>query len=326
MDFHYLGLVNRLLQQAKQTPITAITTTVNTMAYRAQLAVNDALKDIAMLLKIKTRLVEFTFSTVAGQRNYCIPKRIAYPFTSLKASSIINPMPASDYDIFSSSILGVDNPYIYFLVGYQGVARQPLVTGEALSFVSSSASDTSTMVIQGWDTNNNYITEEIVLAGAGTVTSVNTYKFVDSISKLVTIGTITVTSASSIAILSLTPKETHVRYPVIGLGSVPADSITIYGRGYLTMPNLVNEYDMPLGLDDRALNAIISGAMYQFMRYDPVIKPEGLDFYKQNYYDEIKKIKADNSDDGVQYYMKSPYFGMRQIGGYQDPLNQGILG
>lgn len=328
-DFNYLGIVNRVLMQAKQVPITSMSTTVNTMAYRAQLAVNDALKDIAMILKIKTRLVEFEFSTVAGQRNYCIPKRIAYPFVDLRSgttNNVIVNMPANDYDFFNSTTLGIADPSVYYLVGYQGVFYQRS-SGSGTLLVSSSTADTSTVVIQGYDGSDNYASEEVSLTGVTAVATTNSYSKIDSISKGVTSGTVTVTdSFGAVSVLILAPKETHVRYPVIGLSSVPSAATTIYGRGYLTMPDLVNEYDMPTGLDDRALNAIISGAMYQFMRYDPAIKPEGLDFFKQNYYDEIRKIKSDNNDDGVQHFMKSPYFGIRHTGGIADPLDQGILG
>lgn len=326
MGFSYLELVNRILSMGQQSPITSIQTDSSTWGYKAQVAVNDALKDLALRLKIKTRQVEFQFNTVVGQQYYCVPKRIQYPFITLRLEgalgSIIN-TPPNDIDNMITESVETGDPAYYYLAGYSGVLGQPSSSGEKLKVYSSSGSDTSIVVIQGYDAYDNYMSEEITLSGTSTVTSTYEFKFVDSISKGVTEGTITIkNNAEDFTLLQMSRKETNVRYPVIALSSVPETVKTIYGRSYLIIPDLVNELDVPLGLSDLATPAIVATSYARFLEYDPKITTWNRASAWQLAEKEITALVANDKQEGIQYRMKPPVCSrpMRQ---YFRPLDRG---
>ena len=311
MDFNYLGMVNRALLMSKHSPVTAISTTVNSMAYKAQLAVNDVIRDLSNLLKIKTRQTAFTFDTVASQRTYVLQKRITYPFITLRQKSTDEPieqMSAEEFDHFVPDPTGTGTPNLYYFEGYSGVKAQPATAGEVVYAVSSSGSDTSTVVVQGYDTNDNYVADEITLTGTTAVASSSTFKKIDSVSKIATTGTVTFRNLGSTTTYeTLSPKETAVRRLEIGLHDIPGSAITIHGRGWTRIPDLVNEYDVPAGLSEDHVNAIKFGAFAHFMEFDPKIPSRQIDGYYNRYHDEIRKITATDKMSDAQPRMKSPY-------------------
>lgn len=315
MDFNFLNFCNRLLMIAKRPPVTSFSTTVNADEYRCRLAINDAVQDLALLLRIKSRLIEFTFDTVASTRTYILPKRVMYPLYDLrqKESDVqLRQMVANDFGKFFPDDDDSGDPEWYYLEEAVGVNNQPASTGEQVYCVSSSASDTSVVVIQGYDTSNNYIVDEVTLSGTTAVASSSTFKFISSISKIVTTGTITFrNSGSTTTYLTLSPKEYIRRSIMIGLHPIPDSAITIYGKGWEKIPALVNEYDVPVGLDTMHINAIIAGGIFHYMKYDPVVQRESLAGYKQDFYDEVKKIISVDKRDRVQHYMRSPYWSKR---------------
>ena len=311
MDFNYLGYVNRLLMIMKRTPITSFGTTVNSDEYRARTSINDTIQDLALILRIKTRLTTFEITTVAGQRLYTVQKRIIYPFGNLRqkvSKLIIVPMNATIFDQFLPSDESRGTPEEHYLEKVSGVSTQPDSAGEVVYAVSDAGGDTSIVVVQGYDTNDSYVSDEITLTGVTPVASASTFKVIESVSKLQTTGTVSFQNlTASTTYETLSPKETNTRRLIIGLHPIPDSVITVFGRGWIQVPALVNESDLPVGFDNTHINAITAGGIYHFQKYEPSFKRESLQGLKQDYYDEIQKIVAQDVNDGVQYRQRSPY-------------------
>ena len=313
MEFNYLGLVNRLLLMAKRAPVTAISSTVNSDAYRAQLCINDTIQDMAHLLRIRSRMTTFTFNTVAGQRTYNLPKQITYPLYTMREKTndlTIKPANTREFDYLVADDTSSGTPETYYLEEFSPVSNQPASTGEAVYVVSSSASDTGIVVLQGYSWNsNNFATEEISLNGTSAAGSANTYVKISSLSKGTTTGTITVRNyADTTDFQELSPTEGYVSIPVIGLHPIPSSVMTIYCRGWYKIPALQHENSIPVGLNEQHLNAIVRGGMARFMEYDPKIPNEAIGSFYERYYDEIQKINTYDQKDGVTYRMRSPYW------------------
>lgn len=328
MEFNYLGLVNRLLLMAKRAPVTAISTTVNSDAYRAQLSINDTIQDLAHLLRIRSRMTTFTFNTVAGQRLYNLPKQVIYPLYTMREKTndlTIKPANTREFDYLIADDTSSGIPSIYYLEGFTPVLIQPVsTTGEAVSIVSSSGSDNNAIVVlQGYDGSNNFITEEITLTGTSSVGSSNSYTKIVSVSKGVTVGSVSVKDYyETITLQILSPSETSASIPVIGLHPIPSSVITIYCRGWYKIPTLQHENSIPVGLNEQHLNAIVRGGMARFMEYDPKIPTEAMSSFYERYYDEISKITTYDQKDGVTYRFRGPYW--TGIGGTLfNPLDRG---
>ena len=311
MEFNFLGFVNRTLMHAKRTPVTSISTSKNTDAFRAQLSVNDALQDMVGLLRIKQRQTTFEFTTISGQRLYTIQKRIIYPFFNLRqkvTDRVIDQYETGEFDFIVPDDQSSGNPEVYYFEKMAGVAEQPASSGEQVYCVSSSGSDSGTVVIQGYDTSDRYISNKVILAGSTPVASASTFKIISSISKISTTGIITFRNlGDTTTYLTLAPKETHARLLTIGLHPIPNGVQTIFGRGWVQLPNLVNEYDVPIGFTDFHINAIIAGAYFRYMQYEPKFPIESLKSLYARFIEEIKKVTSIDKKDRIQHRMKSAY-------------------
>jgi hypothetical protein len=296
---------------AKRTPVTSFSSTVNADEYKAKLAVNDCIQDLSNLMRIKARLVEFTFATVASTRTYVLPKRVRYPLYSMrnKTEDIeILPIDTHEFEFNEPDDDDSGSPEMYYLDEATGVSNQPAAAGEVIYAVSDSGSDSGTVVVQGYNVAGDYVADEITLSGTTAVASSSTFVKIESISKIATTGTITFRNlGSTTTYLTLSPKETHRRSMVIGLHPIPSAVETIYCKGHLSMPSMVNEYDVPVGLAEEHINAIMAGSLYHYMKYDPAFKREGLDGFKSDFYDEVKKIIGIDYKDRIPHRMRSPY-------------------
>lgn len=299
MQFNFLGFVNRVLNMCRQTPVTTFAgLTEASDAKKVMVCVNDTLQDLSNLLRVRGRLTTFSFPTVASQRVYCLPKSIEFPIYDLVQQTDDIKLEQFDTNYYDNLLPNPSswsgNPTAYYLEGFYGVQTQPASTGEIISIVSDNSSDTSiNCTIQGYDTSNNYIEEEITLSGTVSVNSTNTYKTISNIYKDSSSGKVTFTgSVSTTTFLTLTPSENSILFAHIGLHPIPSTVITIYGRGYARIPSLTNEYSVPVGLTERHINAIVLGSYARYIRYDAKFPQEAIPVTFQSYYDEIKKIVA----------------------------------
>lgn len=308
MDFNYLGFVREVLAMNRLSDASAISTDHETDTYKVQLCVNDTIADLSNVLRIKSRQINFTITTSAATRTYVLPVMVQFPLISLRNKDNDKPLTqlsSKEFDVLVPDDDSSGDPSFYYLENYSGVLVQP--TAETVGCVSSNSGDTGTIVIQGYDSSGNYIVEEVTLTGTSSVTSANTYSYIENISKPVTYGNITVTgSTSSSTIIILNARETVKRIPMIGLHPIPSTASTIYGRGYLQMPQLTYASEIPLGLDVRHKNAVILGASARFLRYVKDVTVETIDSAFNSYYTEVQKIvMGDMRDPDKLHRMKS---------------------
>lgn len=315
MDISFLGLVNTILLMNKQASLTGFSSVaIGDDAYNVQQSVNQTINDLSNILRIKSRMTTFSFNTVASQRLYSISKRVIYPLISLVNTNTdvkMKHLMTQEFEYLCPDDTDSGDPEFYYIDNFAGVQAQPASTGEQISFVSSSTADISILVIQGFDDSNNYVAEEVTLQGTTTVTTTATFMRISSINKALTTGKITVTnSGGTTTILTLNPKERTRNLAVIGLHPIPSSVISITGRGYSYMPELINELDIPSGLPPEGLNALVLGSYARYMRYYSRISAEfekisvGAAF--EAYYDEVKKvIAADNSNPDLYLRMRS---------------------
>jgi hypothetical protein len=238
-------------------------------------------------------MINFQFDTVIGQRVYPLPKQAKIPIYDLRQKQTgvkLGYMETEVYDANIPNDQSTGDPLLYYIEAAGGVSYQPASSGETINVVSSSAGDTSAVVLQGYDVANNYISEEVTLNGTSTVTSANTYKTVEKVSKQATTGNVTLSTATVTTVLILNAKETQSIVMQIGLYPIPANVITIYGRAWSKIPFLQYAYDSPIGLGEECINAIVAGAYARYMKFDPKFTQENIQSIWGVYSNEILKI------------------------------------
>ena len=126
--------------------------------------------------------------------------------------------------------------------------------------------------------------------GLTSVTSTNTYKTVERVSKRITTGNITLSTSTVTRVLILNAKETQSSILQVGLYPIPKDVITIYGRGWNKIPSLQYAYESPIGLAEDCINAIVAGTYARYMKFDPKFTQENIQSIWGVYNNEILKI------------------------------------
>lgn len=293
MEFNFLGIVNRVLAMTGKALVTTLSTTTNKDDYSVQLCVNDTLQDLSNLLRIKSRMINFSFNTVAAQRVYPIPKQAKIPIYDLRQKQTGVKLGFIETNVYDEKVpndVSSGDPLLYYIENAGGVQYQPASSGETINIVSSNSADTVKTIIQGYDTSGNYISEEVTLNGTSSVASTNTYKTVEKISKQVTSGIVTYSTATITTVLKLGPRETQSSILQIGLYPIPSSVITIYGRAWAKIPSLVYDYDSPIGIGEDCINAIVAGAYARFMKFDPKYTQENIQSIWNVYSNEVMKI------------------------------------
>jgi hypothetical protein len=306
MDFNFLGFVNRVLMMAKQTYISSVTgQTVGSDAYNVMTCVNDTIRDLTTILRTTTRIVEFSFRTVAGQRVYGLPKRIQYPIISLSQKTSdqkLQLVESAEFDRYVPNDTTSGTPEIYYFDRYSALCRE-LDSFSGLYYIPTDHilltpdSTSGTINIQGWvlynrDTGDlDFMSESINLISYTSQSTSNYYSYVDSITKDSSLGQVSFFSESTNKYVgSLGTNERTSRYALIGLHPIPNAEIIIYGRGYLNFIDLVNDYDVPMGMTPDYINAIVLGSFARYLRYDTTQKNEGLANAVALYDKEINKL------------------------------------
>lgn len=298
MDFNFLGLVNRVLAMAGKTTVITLSDSVADDDYQVQMCVNDTLQDLSNILRIKTRLANFSFDTIAGQRVYAIPRFIKFPIIDLRQEQTATKLEFIDtpsYDMYVPKDNSSGDPLFYYIEGNAGVENQPNASDMTINFLAGTASDNSKVIVQGYNSSGVYKVLEVTLAGL-TQVSTNYWDMLTMIEKITkprnTEGSahLQVSTDSVSNILYLDGSETTASFITIGLYPIPDKAITIYGRGYYKIPSLYNDNETPLGFDENCINAIIAGAYARYMKYDPKYMQEGMEALWGAYNNEILKI------------------------------------
>ncbi len=182
------------------------------------------------------------------------------------------------------------NPYQFVLKGFWPVKKQPAAVG-VLTFVSSSAADTSNVNIQYLNGDDLFIEENITLTGTTDVATVGSVKKVLSLYKNEkTTGIITVTDSSANEMLSIAPKMQSVSCPVIEFYSVPTSSYDIYYDYSMKLMPIYDDNDVSL-LPDNYHEGIELFAKFQ--TYKTLTKWNEAKLTEKEFYDFIESMKLD---------------------------------
>jgi len=136
-------------------------------------------------------------------------------------------------------------PTMYVPLRKCWVAAQP-TSASVINIKSSSAADTSKVVVKGW-ASGSFVVEEVTLSGETTTgaNTANSYTEVLSISKAATTGTITATSNSAgVTVVSLLPWQTEKEYIKVRIHPIPNDTYSIIYTFYPKVYDL--QYDNEL--------------------------------------------------------------------------------
>lgn len=315
MDFHFLGFTNRVLLMAKQTYVSDFSgVTLGSDAYNAQICVNDTIRDLSLLFKIKSRIVPFTITTVANQRLYALPKHIEYPIYSLRQQTSdvkMKQINTQEYDYLIPDPDEYGDPEFYYFDSYSPLI-QDLSTDDAVNIAYNGTSvDGITITVQGYDALNCYVTEEIIAPTtvAGTSYGSQQFSIITAITKIdKTDDAIIVTEQTSGTVIAyLSENESTSIYSRIGLHPIPSSVMTLQGRGYIKINSLVNEYDVPSGLTEDFTDAIIMGAYARYLRYDSTRNIETVNNAFIAYEKELLKLRMkQNRDKDLFVRMRLP--------------------
>jgi hypothetical protein len=180
----------------------------------------------------------FQFTTVPGQRAYVLPDYFGKvagfeaDIRNLSTGGAIAPVSLDDlesaFPLSGTALEPAGVPQYYAIAGTQGVLLQPAAAGEALSVVSSSASDTTVVVVvEGLDVAGNWLRQQVTLTGTAPVL-VGTFAQVINFTKgypdatpipaegASSTGVVTLSGATSGPIESLTATESaHERLTLV---------------------------------------------------------------------------------------------------------------
>ena len=209
----------------------------------------------------------FNFTTVANQEAYALPNNFDKPFRlyDLTHKKAIHPQTEEEY--FDGNIANIVNATTssvidkYRLYGIRGTTIAISTSGDTVKVKSSSASDTSNIIIrvEGYIDSDNLIMDyENITITSATPTTYNsgtkTFYKITHISKSAnTTGYITIANSSGIVLEYLAPIERVARHLVLRFGLIPAGAYSMRMLYKKTIPEMVNDYDYPFTECDRYL-------------------------------------------------------------------------
>lgn len=261
-------MINRIFVDIYGNVGSNVQDTSNATATIAKRYCNDIYFDILKRVNWQDIDDAHTFNTTAGTSDYILQQNFGkevYVFntsTNTELSPITLQELARDY----ASGISASGDVQRYLILNKPVRNQPS-SSSPLSIVSSDASDTTqTIYITARNNNSAEISESVTLTGTSTVTSVNSYSEIRSISKsAVTTGRITITAnsgATTVAVMSPNDKAYSVK--VVRLHYTPTSVQTI------AMPYIINPYPMSSDYDQPVIDCgdvIELGATMMLWRY-----------------------------------------------------------
>jgi len=262
---------------------------------------NDTYFDILKRVNFQSIDEDYSFSTVAGQKNYPLPDNFGKEVfvrdaTNLKELSPINLQQLiADYP----STISTQGEVERYTILDSPVRSQPS-SASILSLVSSSASDTTqTVRVKGTNSAGVEIDESVTLNGTTTAVTTNSFVEVRSITKSAsTTGYVTITSNSgAVTVALLSPAQMAYLIKIIRLHQIPAGVITVQIPYIIRPYPLVSNYDQPIidCADVIELGATAKAWRYkrQFMKADEFEKLYEkslavLVWDKENSFNEVK--------------------------------------
>lgn len=242
----FIEHVNACLQKMRETPITALSTDTTTEAFRAQEAVRRAVKRVWNAKQWSFKLRRFTFSTVASQEAYTLPKLVGEVY-KIKSSASPYDVQVIGEDLFDKCVPNpttTGDPEFARLFEMVGVETQP-TSASTITVVSSSASDTTQTVLVKGLVSNEVDYEEFALNGTTQVTGSKSFSQIYAVSKSdVTVGRISVKSnGATVTNTTLAPQDTTIRLRVLRLYPISANTTTITIKCFGLAPELTRAYE-----------------------------------------------------------------------------------
>jgi hypothetical protein len=213
--------------------------------------INDRMAEVLKRTNIlDVNRADYSFSTTSGTEDYILPSDFGKEIIVRDATNKVNLSRVDSQsnvmlNPYSTDDTGVVKQYVILDKTYQ---EQPS-SASVISFVSSSASDTSQiMYVKGFDSNGYEDYEQKQINGTTTVSTTKSFSRIVSVSKsALTSGTITVTSnsgAKTIAVMSRAMLEYRVK--VMRLVNIPNATLTIDVIYIPKMLPMVQDYDYPI--------------------------------------------------------------------------------
>lgn len=148
---------------------------------------------------------------------------------------------------FPDASLVSGDPVIAYLSGFSPFHQQP-TSASILTLVSSDATDTAVVTINGLDQDGVLIREEVTLDGVNPVvtTSQFTRVFAKSFNAF-TAGIVTITSNGGLVTnVVVSPRDRQGLFPEITFYPMPSTGTTLYYDATMRLPPLVTDNDMSL--------------------------------------------------------------------------------
>lgn len=242
--------LNRTLGVMKSNVGSAIGDTSTPMASLIQNYLNDRYRETLRRLKILgVHRSDYSFSTTAGTEDYIMPQDFETELSVVDKTNgrLLSRIDSQQLAEHYFSQLDDQGVVTHYIVLDKTVRNQP-TANSTLSIVSSSASDTQTVYVKGFDSNGYEDYETVTLTGTTPVVTTKTYSRITMIAKsAVTVGVITITSNSgavTVAILSRQMLEHRIK--MMRLVQVPNSVITVELNYIQGFTELNQTYDYPI--------------------------------------------------------------------------------
>lgn len=234
------------MSKLRADPVTVLSTDLTTDAYKAQVAVNRAVRRIWNHKQWTFRRRSLTFSTVIGQTDYPLDKRIGQPYSVL--SSVL------PYKLAVISRFNLDradpqramtgDPKIAAISETVPVTTQPSAAS-VIEVVSSGAADTTQKVLVKGIVSGEEDYEQLSLNGITSVFTTKSFSSITSISKsAVTAGRVTVKIGAT-TLVTLGPLDKTVLLRVMTLYPVPTAVVTVTIRHFAPSPAFFSNFYEP---------------------------------------------------------------------------------
>lgn len=229
--------INVALSKLRADPIDALSTDPTTEAYRVQVAVNRAVRRVWNHRQWSFRRRSATLSTVSGQTDYPLDKRVGQPYSILSSAAPYRLRPLSRFNLDRAdpqrALTG--DPKIAAISDLSPVIAQPSAAA-IVQVVSSNTADTTQKVIVKGIVGGEEDYEQLTLNGTTTVSTTKSFTSITSLSKsAATSGRVTFVSGST-TLLTLGPLDKTALLRILTLYPVPQSVLTVTVRHFAPPP------------------------------------------------------------------------------------------
>ena len=240
----FLDHVNVCLSKLRADPITSLSTDASSDAFKAQVAVNRAVRRIWNYAQWTFKRRTDTFNTAVNQSEYILGKSIGQPYSIMSANPpyLMKLVSRFTLDKQDPQRTDVGDPRLVAVSDLSPVSLQPLAAS-IIEVLSSSAADTTQKVLIRGIVSGEEDFEQVSLNGVTGIFTSKQFSSILSLSKSdITAGEITVRiGARTLDIIG--PTEKVVNRRVLSLYPIPQAVILMTIRHFTKAPNLISEYD-----------------------------------------------------------------------------------